>query len=226
MEKIIYRIIPYKNNLLLCLLVSCEGQVSYTGCDPSLILRQALAGPHNPMGHKANEIMQGWLDVQHFQKCICFWLSMTFRGWLIFSDCGVWHLWHIAMPSYDWFFISSKSLYSTICTLSHCWIIVKSPGVTESQVYSDKMWQKCADANSHWHVVWLTSGVSWTLVVDGLSSWGSLPWHSEKVLIFTYLMRSCRSGQEMHINIVKYSVMSQERKNSKFTMRTLPQTHT
>lgn len=42
----------------------------------------------------------------------------------------------------------------------------------------------------------LTSGISWTFVVDGFSSWSSLPRHEEEVLVFAYLMRSCRSKWE------------------------------
>lgn len=45
------------------------------------------------------------------------------------------------------------------------------------------------------HIMWLTSGISWTFVVDSFSSGGSFPWHGEKVLVFTYLMRSCKKNK-------------------------------
>lgn len=60
----------------------------------------------------------------------------------------------------------------------------------------------------------LTSGVCWTLVVDSFSSWGSLPCHREKVLIFTYLMRCCGSKWEIHRSEMKCSLASRQKKKN------------
>lgn len=44
--------------------------------------------------------------------------------------------------------------------------------------------------------VGLTSGISWTLVVDRLSSRGALPGHCEKVLFLTNLVRSFKKEKK------------------------------
>lgn len=69
------------------------------------------------------------------------------------------------------------------------------------------------------YIMGLTSGISWTLVVDSFSSGGSFPWHREKVLVFTYLVRRCKKQE-----IYSIEMKQQSSGHRKITIHTLRQT--
>lgn len=67
--------------------------------------------------------------------------------------------------------------------------------------------------------MWLTSSIRWTFVVDSFSSWGSLPWHREEMLVFAYLMRRYRRRWETHRkkSEMKSSLVGEQKKKKKTT---------
>lgn len=67
--------------------------------------------------------------------------------------------------------------------------------------------------------MWLTSSIRWTFVVDSFSSWGSLPWHREEMLVFAYLMRCYRRRWETHRK-KKRNEVKPSRRTEKKTTRT------
>lgn len=75
--------------------------------------------------------------------------------------------------------------------------------------------------------MWLTSSIRWTFVVDSFSSWGSLPWHREEMLVFAYLMRRYRRRWETHRkkSEMKSSLVG-EQKKKKPCAQTRTRTHT
>lgn len=64
--------------------------------------------------------------------------------------------------------------------------------------------------------MWLTSSIRWTFVVDSFSSWGSLPWHREEMLVFAYLMRRYRRRWETHgkKSEMKSSLVGEQKKKN------------